>query len=328
MGCSLTDKQGRVHDYLRLSLTDKCNFRCFYCMPSENISFYPNSKLMSADEIEIIAQKFVALGVKKIRLTGGEPLIRKDAADIIERLSRLPIELAITTNGYLLNRYLNLFKRLGLQSINVSLDTLQEEKFKGITQRDYYYTVRSNIQKALQMGFKIKVNTVVMKNVNEEEILDFVRWSERENVHIRFIEFMPFNGNKWDWSKVVSYQEILKTISDGIEVEKINDSPNDTAKNYTVKGGKGTFAVISSITAPFCGSCNRIRLTADGKLKNCLFSTSETDILSELRAGKNIGQFIQDNLFQKEAERGGLNFDKKQDGELLQRGRNMAKIGG
>lgn len=328
MSCKLIDKQGRKHSYLRLSLTDKCNFRCFYCMPSENIHFYPNSRLMSADEIEIIARQFVEQGVEKIRLTGGEPLIRKDANEIIYRLSQLPIELAITTNGYLLDKYLDLFQRVGLQSINISLDTLDEEKFKNITQRDYYYKVRSNIQKAIRLGFKIKVNTVVMKGVNEEEILEFVRWSERENIHVRFIEFMPFNGNKWDWSKVVSYKEMLATIESSIPIEKIQDSANDTAKNYRVQGGKGTFAVISSITAPFCGSCNRVRLTADGKLKNCLFSSAETDLLTPLRAGKDILPLIHGNVLSKEAERGGLHFDKSQDGTELERERCMAKIGG
>lgn len=328
MDCNLIDKHKRKHSYLRLSLTDKCNFRCFYCMPSENINFYPNSRLMSADEIEEIARVFVAQGVEKIRLTGGEPLIRKDADEIIYRLSQLPIELAITTNGYLLDKYLNLFQRVGLQSINISLDTLDEEKFKNITQRDYYYKVRSNIQKALKKGFKIKVNTVVMKGVNEEEILDFVRWSERENIHVRFIEFMPFNGNKWDWSKVISYKEMLHSIQDSIAIEKIEDSANDTAKNYRVKGGKGTFAVISSITAPFCGSCNRVRLTADGKMKNCLFSSAETDLLTPLRSGQDILPLINQNIKDKKAERGGLHFDKTQDGTALERERCMAKIGG
>lgn len=328
MACNLTDKHGRKHSYLRLSLTDKCNFRCFYCMPSENIHFYPKSRLMTADEIETIARQFVDQGVEKIRLTGGEPLIRKDADEIIYRLSQLPIELAITTNGYLLDKYLELFQRVGLQSINISLDTLDEEKFHNITQRDYYYKVRSNIQKALKKGFKIKVNTVVMKGVNDEEILDFVRWSERENIHVRFIEFMPFNGNKWDWSKVVSYKEMLGTIENNIPIEKIEDSTNDTAKNYRVQGGKGTFAVISSITSPFCGSCNRVRLTADGKLKNCLFSSAETDLLTPLRNGQEILPLIQGNVSSKEKERGGLNFDKSQDGTELERERCMAKIGG
>jgi len=326
----IVDTFGRTHDYLRISLTDKCNFRCYYCMPDEKINFYPTSKLMSADELLSIAKTFVSLGVKKIRLTGGEPLIRKDAREIISRLAKLPIELAITSNGYLLDQYLDLFQEIGLSSINISLDTLNEEKFHQITKRDYLRKVKSNIDLFIEKGFKIKVNVVVLKNVNENEIKDFVEWTRNTNVHVRFIEFMPFNGNTWDFSKIISYKQILEEInSSGFDYQRLVDSKNDTAKNYRLNGGVGTFAVISSVTDSFCGSCNRIRLTADGKIKNCLFSNSELDLLRAYRNGLGLEELIFKSIKAKFDERGGLpafeDIDEEKD---LGKGRCMFAIGG
>jgi len=325
----IKDAFGRKHDYLRISLTDKCNFRCFYCMPDEMVNFYPNDKLMSADELLNIAKTFVSLGVKKIRLTGGEPLIRKDAREIISRLSNLPIELAITSNGFLLDEYLELFQEVGLNSVNISLDTLDEERFFSITKRDYLKKVLSNIKLFIDKGFRIKVNVVALKGVNLHEIKDFVEWTKNEKVHVRFIEFMPFNGNSWDFSKIVSYKEILKIVDDNFEYARIRDAKNDTAKNFQIKDGKGTFAVISSVTDSFCGTCNRIRLTADGKIKNCLFSNSELDLLSAFRNGKDIENMIFENIEAKHAERGGLpEFEDIKKEEDFGKGRCMFAIGG
>lgn len=325
----IQDTFGRKHDYLRISMTDKCNFRCFYCMPDEKLSFYPNSKLMSADELLNIAKTFVSLGVKKIRLTGGEPLLRKDAREIISRLSNLPIELAITSNGYLLDEYMELFKEIGLQSVNVSLDTLDADKFFNITKRDYLGKVLSNIKLFIDNGFRIKVNMVALKDVNIHEIPDFIEWTRNEEVHVRFIEFMPFNGNSWDFSKIVSYKEILKIVEGNFEYDRIEDAKNDTAKNFRIKGGKGTFAVISSVTDSFCGSCNRIRLTADGRIKNCLFSNNELDLLTAYRKGEDIEQLIFQNIESKFKERGGLpEFEDIKKEEDLGKGRCMFAIGG
>lgn len=326
---TIKDTFGREHDYLRISMTDKCNFRCFYCMPDEKINFYPNSKLMSADELLNIAKTFVSLGVKKIRLTGGEPLIRKDAREIIARLSNLPVELAITSNGYLIDEYLDLFLEIGLKSVNISLDTLNEKKFHDITKRNYLKKVLSNIQLFIDNGFNLKINMVALKGVNLHEIKDFVNWTKHEKVHVRFIEFMPFNGNSWDFSKIVSFQEILAIVKDNFEFERIKDAKNDTAKNFRLSGGKGTFAVISSVTDSFCGTCNRIRLTADGKIKNCLFSDSELDLLTAYRKGKDIEQLIFKSIESKFAERGGLpEFENIKEGKDLGDGRCMFAIGG
>ena len=274
MSCSLIDNFDRKHNYLRLSLTDKCNFRCFYCMPEGTVDFSPFKNLMQADEIFKIVSELVDLGVTKVRFTGGEPLVRKDAKHIISLLSTLPIELAITTNGYLLDQYIDFFKEIGLSSVNISLDTLKEDKFKEITKRDFFHKVLDNIKKASEAGLNVKINTVVMRGINDDEIVDFVQWSNENDYAIRFIEFMPFNGNKWDWTRVVKHDEILSLIEQEHIVTRTEDAKNDTSKNFSIEGFKGSFAIISSISKPFCGSCNRIRLTADGKLKNCLSYTS------------------------------------------------------
>lgn len=326
MSCSLTDNFGRKHNYLRLSLTDKCNFRCFYCMPEGTVDFSPFKNLMQADEIFNIVSEFVDLGVKKVRFTGGEPLVRKDAKHIISLLSTLPIELAITTNGYLLDQYIDFFKEVGLKSVNISLDTLQEEKFKQITKRDFFYKVLANIKKATEAGLNVKINTVVMKGINDDEILDFIDWSAQNNYNIRFIEFMPFNGNKWEWSKVVNHEEILNIIASKYTFLRSKDVKNDTSKNYQIPGEQGSFAVISSISKPFCGSCNRIRLTADGKLKNCLFSTTEKDLLTAYRNGTSVESVINSSVKEKKLERAGLEFDNNNISNS--NSRSMVAIGG
>ena len=325
----IKDTFGRKHGYLRISMTDKCNFRCFYCMPDEKINFYPNSKLMSADELLNIAKIFVSLGVKKIRLTGGEPLIRKDAREIIARLSNLPIELAITSNGYLIDEYLDLFHEVGLKSVNISLDTLDAEKFHAITKRNYLKKVLSNIKLFIDNGFHVKINMVALKGVNLHEIKDFVQWTKNERIHVRFIEFMPFNGNSWDFSKIVSYKEVLNIVEGNFDFERIKDTKNDTAKNYRLKDGKGTFAVISSITDSFCSTCNRIRLTADGKIKNCLFSNAELDLLTSYRKDEDIEELIFKNIESKFAERGGFqDFKELKEEKDFGKGRCMFAIGG
>jgi|TARA_B100002003_G_scaffold242713_1_gene266090 cyclic pyranopterin phosphate synthase len=298
-------------------------------MPDEKINFYPNSKLMSADELLNIAKIFVSLGVKKIRLTGGEPLIRKDAREIIARLSNLPIELAITSNGYLIDEYLDLFHEVGLKSVNISLDTLDAEKFHAITKRNYLKKVLSNIKLFIDNGFHVKINMVALKGVNLHEIKDFVQWTKNERIHVRFIEFMPFNGNSWDFSKIVSYKEVLNIVEENFEFDRIQDAKNDTAKNYRLKDGKGTFAVISSITDSFCSTCNRIRLTADGKIKNCLFSNAELDLLTSYRKGDDIEELIFKNIESKFAERGGFSdFKELKEEKDFGKGRCMFAIGG
>lgn len=301
----LTDKFNRVHNYLRISLTDNCNLRCMYCMPEEHYEFTPHARLMQLDEIETIAKTFVQLGVKKIRLTGGEPLIRKEARSIILALSQFPVELTLTTNGTRLHEFADILQEAGVKSVNISLDTLVREKFQMLTRRDSFTTVMRNIQLMIDRGFHVKLNAVVMKGINDSEILDFVNWTKDAPVHVRFIEFMPFQGNQWASNKVVTLNEILQAIESEYSFLPLKKKENDTSKGYIVPGHLGTFSVISTMSSPFCSTCNRMRLTADGKMKNCLFSEHETDLLSALRKGEDIVPLIIGNIHSKAKELGG-----------------------
>ncbi len=325
----LKDSHNRIHNYLRISLTDNCNLRCFYCMPEESYAFMPQRQLMQADEILSLSQTFVEQGINKIRLTGGEPLVRKDAGKIIRSLGELGVELTITTNGTRVDAFLDDFSAAGIQYVNISLDTLLKEKFTLITRRDQFDKVKQNIALLLQKGFRVKINVVVVKGLNDSELLDFVNWTKDTPVHIRFIEFMPFDGNHWKSEKLVTWQEMLSLISEKYSITPLENAPNDTCKKYSVPGHKGTFAVISTMSAPFCEGCNRIRLTADGKIKNCLFSQEETDLLSALRKGEAILPLIEKSLFGKHKELGGQ-FSKQFeliDAEALHN-RSMIAIGG
>ncbi len=325
----IKDNFNRLHNYLRISLTDNCNMRCFYCMPEEEYDFTPPSKLMQADEIATIAGIFVGLGVNKIRLTGGEPLVRKDASGIIMSLSKLPVKLTLTTNGTRVQDFTEIFREAKIRSINVSLDSLNRERFKTITRRDQFDLVYENIQRLLEEGMHLKVNMVVMRGINDDEILNFIEWTKKTPVHVRFIEFMPFTGNKWVSEKVFTWQEILRVIDTGYSYIKLKDEGNDTAKKYMVPGHAGTFAVISTMSAPFCSTCNRMRLTADGKMKNCLFSKEETDLLTALRKGEDIVSLIHKSVGHKAEALGGQfdsHFEKLEAASILNR--SMITIGG
>jgi GTP 3',8-cyclase len=301
----IIDTFGRVHTYLRISLTDNCNLRCFYCMPEEDYAFTPASRLMQTEEIEALAKIFVANGVDKIRLTGGEPLVRKDAREIIAALSKLPASLTLTTNATRLHEFADTLQEAGVRSLNISLDTLQAHKFIMLTRRDQFRQVRDNIDLMIGRGFHVKVNAVIMKGLNDNEINDFVQWTQDVPVHVRFIEFMPFSGNRWTSNKVVTLQEILATVQQKFMIIPLTGDPHDTAKEYRVPGYAGTFAIISTMSNPFCSGCNRMRLTADGKLKNCLFSREETDLLTPLRKGNDVLPLILQNIRNKKKELGG-----------------------
>jgi cyclic pyranopterin phosphate synthase len=325
----IVDRYNRVHDYLRISLTDNCNLRCFYCMPEEDYEFTPASHLMQPAELFSIAKLFVDNGVKKIRLTGGEPLVRKDAADIILRLAKLPVELTITTNATRLEPFIPVLEEAGVRSINISLDTLVAEKFLFITRRDLFDQVKSNIELALGKNLRVKINVVVMKGVNEDEIHDFIEWTRHSPVHIRFIEFMPFSGNRWSSNKVVTLSEILANISERYDYFPLNADAHDTAKVYAIPGHKGNFGIISTMTQPFCEGCNRMRLTADGRLKNCLFSKGETDLLTALRKGEDLLPLIYHNILSKEKELGGQFTTKLNEVDSSHiENRSMITIGG
>ncbi|GAA4970468.1 GTP 3',8-cyclase MoaA [Algibacter aquimarinus] len=328
----LQDSHHRDHAYLRISLIERCNLRCTYCMPEEGVKLSPKSHLMTYEEIYEIAKTFVDNGVTKIRLTGGEPLIRKDIPVILEKLATLPVELSITSNAVIIDKFINALKTNGVNKINVSLDSLDASKFKHITRRHEFQKVYDNILLLVKEGFTVKVNAVLIKGFNDNEIIDFINFTRNLPISVRFIEFMPFDGNKWDMSKMVSYAEVMTYVNNTFEkdnIERLQDAPNDTSKNYKIKGYKGSFAVISSVTNPFCDSCNRLRLTANGQLKNCLFSSTESDLLTTLRAGKSIEPVIQKAVKAKFKVRGGMDTLKKlQEPKLHTNNRSMITIGG
>jgi cyclic pyranopterin phosphate synthase len=298
-------------------------------MPEEDISCMPNHHLMQPEEIETIAKEFIKLGVTKIRLTGGEPLVRKGVADIIERISRLPVELTLTTNGVFVDKHIELFKKAGIKSLNVSLDTLKKDKFLQLTRRDQLEKVWSNILLLKEEGFSVKINVVAMRGVNDDEVRDFIELTKIHRIHVRFIEFMPFSGNHWENQKVITAKQLMEQVEGHFDYVKLKDEKHATAKKFKVIGYEGTFAFITTMSEPFCGDCNRMRLTADGKMKNCLFGKDELDILATLRKGEDIVPVIRKSLLIKHKVMGGQfeqTYEKTDADKLVNR--SMIRIGG
>jgi cyclic pyranopterin phosphate synthase len=298
-------------------------------MPDEKINCLPSHKLMTSHEIVEIAKVFVQFGVNKIRLTGGEPLLRKDFSSILEGLMTLPVQLNLTTNGYYLEKHIALLKKTGLKSINISIDTLDRQKFFTITKRDHFDTVFSNILLMVAEGFDIKLNIVLIKNFNDTEIDDFIHLTKDMPLHVRFIEFMPFDHNGWNKSKVVCYGDVMEQLYRQYDIIKLDDKKHDTAKKFKVVNYKGSFAFITTMSQPFCADCNRLRLTADGKIKNCLFGKDELDLLEKFRAGQDISGIIRKSVSEKHAMMGGQ-FEKgylETDAASLEN-RSMINIGG
>lgn len=328
----LIDDFGRMHNYLRISLIEKCNLRCTYCMPADGITLTPKRELMTADEVFAIAQTFVENGVDKIRLTGGEPLLRKDFPEIIKKLATLNIKLSLTTNGILIDRHLEVLKQNNVRDVNLSLDTLIASKFSSITLRNQFEKVVDNLHLLLNNDFNVKVNVVLIKGFNEDEVIDFIKLTEFLPLSIRFIEFMPFAGNAWDKSKMVSEKQILEIVENHFgssKIKKMIDEKNFTARIFKIDSFQGSFGIISSVTNPFCDSCNRIRITANGKIKNCLFSNAETDLLTPFRNGESITNLISETINNKKKVRAGMStINELNNPNLNQDNRSMIAIGG
>ncbi len=285
----LVDRFGRVHTNLRISITDRCNFRCVYCMPEE-MEFYPKEVILTYEEIMRLARIATALGVDKIRLTGGEPLVRRDLPILVRGLTGLEglRDLSLTTNGVRLEAMAQELWDGGLRRLNVSLDSLDPAKFAEVTRRPLFDAVMRGLEAAARVGFSpIKVNAVAMKDFTEPELLRFAELAREKAYQVRFIEFMPLDGDGgWDRSQVLTAQEILDTISAVYPLERASPAgSSDPATLYRFSDGRGEIGIIPTVTEPFCGTCNRIRLTADGKLRHCLFAVAETDLKTPLRAG-------------------------------------------
>ncbi|KAI8145290.1 putative molybdopterin cofactor synthesis protein A [Fennellomyces sp. T-0311] len=287
----LTDTFGRQHNYLRISLTERCNLRCTYCMPEEGVPLTPHDKLLTTDEILSLARLFVSQGVTKIRLTGGEPTVRPDLIDIVRGMNEFKQfglqSIGITTNGIALKRKLPALYDAGLDSLNISLDTLDRHMFEIMTRRRGFDNVLASIRQATDLGFKsVKINSVVMRGTNDDQVMNFVAFTQDNPVNVRFIEYMPFDGNRWKKDKLVPYRELLGRIETRFgQLDKLVDDPNDTTKAYQVPGYKGRIGFITSMTNHFCGTCNRLRITADGSIKVCLFGSTEVSLRDMLRKG-------------------------------------------
>lgn len=317
----LIDRFGREHHYLRISLNDNCNFACRYCVDDAPLKTQA-SAWMHADEIFEIAKVFVTLGIRKIRLTGGEPLVRKDFDQIIQKLAQLPVEMALSTNAYFLEKHLANIQSAGIRKLNISLDTLNPKRFQQLSGVDAFNQVWNAIQLALQQSFEIKLNCVIMRDINDDEVIDLIQLTQHHKLRIRFIEFMPFADNHWDKNKVVKSEELLQRIASVYPIIALSNEIHATDKAYSVEGFNGSFGFISTISEPFCESCNRLRITADGKMKNCLFDANEISLVEVIRQGKNLTEAIQQSIQKKAAQHGG---------QLLNENtinRQMLRIGG
>jgi len=283
----LTDSFGRVHRDLRISVTDRCNFRCTYCMPEEGMQWVPREDVLTFEEIERLARLFVSrFGFTAIRLTGGEPTVRHRLASLVERLAALDVDLSMTTNGSSLRRDAVALREAGLQRVNISLDSLRADRFLELTRRDELASVLDGIDAAVEAGFSpVKVNVVCMEGINDDEVVDFARFGRERGVEVRFIEWMPLDGgHTWSRVRVVPGERIIATIGEVFPLRPVarDDSP---AEVWEYVDGAGRVGAIPSVTAPFCASCDRVRLTAEGQLRSCLFSIEETDLRSLLRGG-------------------------------------------
>lgn len=327
----LKDSFGRVVNNLRISVTDRCNFRCKYCMPARGMVWLEKDKILSFEEIARLTQIFSGLGVDKIRLTGGEPLMRKELHVLVEMLRGIENvrDISLTTNGYFLEDQARALTDAGLGRINVSLDSLRSDSFAEITRRSYYDKVIRGIAEAARTGLSpIKINVVLIRGFNDGEILDFAELARKSNFIIRFIEYMPIgSGDDWNIEQVIMEDEIIKTIEHGLRLRLIPQhfGEGEPADSYVFEDGSGEIGFISSVSSPFCEHCNRVRLTSDGKLRTCLFSLGETDLMKLLREGASDGE-IRDVI------EGAVS--KKERGHLINKPgfikpvRTMSQIGG
>ena len=327
----LRDKFARTIRDLRISVTDRCNFRCFYCIPDEDITWKRKQELLTYEEIILVAEIAVGLGVEKLRLTGGEPLVRRDIEYLVEELAKIPgvRDLALTTNGDGLKDRAAALRSAGLTRITISCDSLKPETFKVITRRDALQSVLDGIEAVIAAGFPApKVNCVVIRGLNEDEVADFADFARDTGVSMRFIEYMPLdNGHQWDRSMLVGGREVIDRIQKRHQLVPVQrDTPSETALRYVfADGAPGEIGIIAPVTMPFCGECSRLRLTADGNIRTCLFSMVDHNIRDRLRRGETreqIAQFIIDTVLKKEEGH------RINEADFIQPPRTMVFIGG
>jgi len=325
----LVDGFGRVHTDLRLSLTDRCSLRCTYCMPAEGMPWLPRAELLSDDEIVRLVSVAAGLGVRTLRLTGGEPLLRPGVVDLVARLARLEprLELALTTNALRLPELAGPLAAAGLDRVNVSLDTIRPDTFRALTRRRGLDRVLAGLAAAAAAGLTpVKVNTVLVRGVNDGQESELLRWAIGAGYALRFIEWMPLDaGHEWRRDTMVSAGEVLERLSAEFELTPVDGRGSDPAESYLVDGGPATVGIIASVTRPFCGACDRVRLTADGQLRTCLFARSESDLREPLRGGASDDELAACWVRAIGGKRAGHGID---DPTFLQPARGMSAIGG
>ncbi|MEV6152104.1 GTP 3',8-cyclase MoaA [Nonomuraea sp. NPDC052129] len=328
----LRDSFGRVATDLRVSLTDKCNLRCTYCMPPEGLDWLPNAQLLTADEIvRLVTIGVERLGITEIRYTGGEPLLRRELPDIVGRTVALDPrpQVSLTTNGIGLARLAGVLVEAGLDRVNVSLDTLDRDTFKRLAHRDRFDDVIAGLSAAHEAGLRpVKVNTVLMRDINDHEAVPLLRYCLEQGYELRFIEQMPLDAQHgWSRANMVTADEILAMLSDSFDLtaDDLEDRGSAPAERFLVDGGPARVGVIGSVTRPFCGACDRVRLTADGQIRNCLFATEESDLKTPLRAGASDEELAARWIAAVSRKRAGHGID---DPSFLQPSRPMSAIGG
>ena len=327
----LIDSLGRLHTNLRISVTDRCNIRCFYCMPQENIRFKPRNEILTFEEIERFARVAAGLGVNKLRITGGEPLIRADLPALVGKLVAIGgiTDVALTTNGILLGDQAASLKEAGLQRLNISLDTLDEQTFRRIARRNDLQRVLDGIAAARQAGFSnIRLNAVAIRDVNESDIVSLGQFAREHKLELRFIEFMPLDAeDNWSQESVLSGEEIRRQLEarfcDLLPVERTDRS--QPAVDYEFADGIGRIGFINPVSQPFCGDCNRLRITAEGQIRNCLFSTEEWDARGILRGGGSDQELVQLLRDCVQAKKPGHGIDSP---DFIKPDRAMYQIGG
>ncbi len=330
MSYQLTDSFGRTINNLRVSVTDQCNFRCIYCMPEEGMIFQPREEILTFEEITRFVEIVTGLGISKLRLTGGEPTVRKDLPVLVRMLSGISgvRDMAMTTNGFLLKKMSRDLREAGLPRINVSLDTLDEEKFKQMTRRDVLHKVLDGLEEATRhFQLPIKINVVAMKGYTEDELLDFAKLARTGPYQVRFIEFMPLDADRsWTRDQVLDGAEIIERIGAQWPLDAVK-RPNqrEPADLFRFRDGQGEIGLIASVSEPFCGSCNRIRITADGKLRTCLFSINETDIKALLRGGASDAEIAETVIEAVRNKEPGHHINEP---DFVQPERTMSSIGG
>jgi len=328
----LTDSFGRTMKYLRLSVTDRCNLRCFYCMPHEGIDFLPKDQLLTYEELLRLTSLLAGSGINKVRITGGEPFIRKELIGFLEKLTAIHgiSKVSITTNGILTGPFIPDLKRIGINQINLSLDTLDETNFQKITRRSDYQKVMETFYTLLDEGFDVKVNAVIMEGINDHEIHNLARLAIDHPVAVRFIEEMPFNGSGRHIKKLLwDFPKILETLRHHFpDLQPISSEPGSTAENYHLEGAKGSLGIIAAYTRGFCGSCDRLRITSTGSLRTCLYGADVLNLKEMLRSGASDSEVLNAiNTAVKNKARDGFLAENER-GIANPIGESMAGIGG